>query len=83
MAKKDKEQLPDIPETMEDYILEQLKKTVILNSGKTLRDPHDGHELTAEEAIAHNMINAAMKGDVKAATYIQNLQMRAKIMKKK
>ena len=31
MAKKDKDQLPDIPETMEDYMLQQLKKTVILN----------------------------------------------------
>ena len=81
--KKDKEQLPDVPETMEDYMLQQLKKTVILKDGNTLKDPHDGHELTAEEAIAHNMINAAMKGDVKAATYIQNLQARAKIMKKK
>ena len=83
MAKNNKEQLPDVPETMEDYMLQQLKKTVILKDGSTLRDPHDGHELTAEEAIAHNMINATMKGDVKAATYIQNLQARAKIMKKK
>ena len=81
MAKNNKEQLPDIPETMEDYMLRQLKKTVILKDGNTLKDPHDGHELTAEEAIAHNMINAAMKGDVKAAQYIQNIQMRAKIMK--
>ncbi len=53
MAKKDKEQLADIPETMEDYMLQQLKKTVILKDGNTLKDPHDGHELTAEEAIAH------------------------------
>ena len=83
MAKNNKEQLPDIPETMEDYMLRQLKKTVILKDGSTLRDPHDGHELTAEDAIAHKMINAAMEGDVKAATYIQNLQARAKIMKKK
>lgn len=81
--RKTEGQLPDIPETMEDYMLRQLKKTVILKDGNTLKDPHDGHELTAEEAIAHNMINAAMKGDVKAATYIQNLQARAKIMKKK
>ena len=59
MAKNNKEQLPDVPETMEDYMLQQLKKTVILKDGSTLRDPHDGHELTAEEAIAHNMINSA------------------------
>jgi hypothetical protein len=31
MAKNNKEQLPDIQETMEDYMLRQLKKTVILN----------------------------------------------------
>ena len=69
--------------TMEEYLLSQLDTPVVLKDGNTLKDPHDGHELTAEEAIAHNMINAAMKGDVKAATYIQNLQARARIMKKK
>ena len=31
MAKNNKDELPDIPETMEDYMLQQLKKTVILN----------------------------------------------------
>ena len=37
MAKNNKEQLPDVPETMEDYMLQQLKKTVILKDGSTLR----------------------------------------------
>ena len=46
MAKKD--ELPDNPQTMEDYVLSQLKQTVILKSGDTLKDVHDGHELTAE-----------------------------------
>lgn len=81
MAKKD--QLPDNPQTMEDYVLSQLKQTVILKSGDTLKDVHDGHELTAEEAIAHNLINNAMKGDVRAAQYIQNIQMRNQLTKKK
>ena len=80
MAKKDIEQ-PQ--QTMEDYVLSQLKQTVILKSGDTLKDVHDGHELTAEEAIAHNLINNAMKGDVRAAQYIQNIQMRAQLQKKK
>ena len=40
MAKNNKEQLPDVPETMEDYMLQQLKKTVILKDGNTLKDPH-------------------------------------------
>ena len=39
--------------------------------------------MTKQEAIATNILNLAMKGDVKAAQYIQNIQMRAKIMKKK
>ena len=34
MAKKD--ELPDNPQTMEDYVLSQLKQTVILKSGDTL-----------------------------------------------
>ena len=81
MAKKD--ELPDNPQTMEDYVLSQLKQTVILKSGDTLKDVHDGHELTAEEAISHNLINNAMKGDVRAAQYIQNIQMRDQLQKKK
>ena len=40
--------------------------------------------MTKQEAIATNILNLAMKGDVKAATYaIENLQARARIMKKK
>ena len=34
MAKNNKDQLPDVPETMEDYMLQQLKKTVILKGRK-------------------------------------------------
>jgi hypothetical protein len=52
MAKNNKEQLPDIPETMEDYMLRQLKKTVILKDGSTLRDPHDGHEQPTRQTQA-------------------------------
>ena len=59
MAKNNKDELPDIPDTMEDYMLRQLKKTVILKDGNTLKDPHDGHELTAEvRAIPTNGIAA-------------------------
>lgn len=42
----------------------------------------DGTPMTKQEAIATNILNLAMKGDVKAAQYIQNIQMRAKVMKK-
>ena len=61
-------------QTMEEYLLAQLDTPVVLK---------DGTMMTKQEAIATNILNLAMKGDVKAATYIQNLQARARIMKKK
>jgi hypothetical protein len=81
MAKK-QETTEQQPQTMEDFLLAQLQEEVILKDGTQLK-AHDGHVMTKQEAIATNLINMAMKGDVKAANYIQNIQMRAKIMKKK
>lgn len=69
-------------QTMEDYLLSQLDKPVITKNGTPLTDPNDGRILTKQEAIATNILNMAMKGDVKAAQYIQNIQMRAKITRK-
>ena len=84
MAKKDKDEMAaqEMPQTMEDYLLSQLEEQVVLKDGSTLKG-QDGHVMTKQEAIATNILNLAMKGDVKAAQYIQNIQMRAKIMKKK
>ena len=80
MAKeKEKEQEQ---QTMEDYLLAQLNEEVILKDGTQLKAA-DGHVMTKQEAIATNLINLAMKGDTKAAQYIQNIQMRAKITNKK
>ena len=78
---KDK-QLPDQPQTMEDYLLAQLNDEVVLKDGTKLT-AQDGHVMTKQEAIAVNLINNAMKGDVKAAQYIQNIQLRAQMKKKK
>ena len=74
---KDNEQ-----QTMEEYLLSQLDTPVLLKDGTMMTKP-DGSPMTKQEAIATNILNLAMKGDVKAAQYIQNIQMRAKIMKKK
>jgi hypothetical protein len=68
--------------TMEEYLLSQLDTPVVLKDGTQMKAA-DGHIMTKQEAIATNILNQAMKGDVKAAQYIQNIQMRAKIMKKK
>ena len=66
---------------MEEYLLSQLDTPVILKDGSTATKA-DGSPMTKQEAIATNILNLAMKGDIRAATYIQNLQARAKIMKK-
>ena len=81
MAKK-QETTQDIPQTMEDYLLAQLNDEVVLKDGTKLTAA-DGHVMTKQEAIATNLINLAMKGDTKAAQYIQNIQMRAQLQKKK
>ena len=55
---KDK-QLPDQPQTMEDYLLSQLEEQVVLKDGSVLKG-QDGHVMTKQEAIATNLINLAM-----------------------
>lgn len=77
---KTKDEQPQ--QTMEDFLLAQLNEEVILKDGTQLKAA-DGHVMTKQEAIATNLINLAMKGDTKAAQYIQNIQMRAKVMNKK
>ena len=61
-------------------MLSQLEEQVVLKDGSTLKG-QDGHVMTKQEAIAVNLINNAMKGDVKAAQYIQNIQLRAQMKK--
>lgn len=73
---------PQEQQTMEDYLLAQLDTPVTLKDGTIATKP-DGTPMTKQEAIAINILNLAMKGDVKAAQYIQNLQARTKLMKKK
>lgn len=82
MAKKQETTEQQQPQTMEDFLLAQLQEEVILKDGTQLK-AHDGHVMTKQEAIATNLINMAMKGDVKAAQYIQNIQLRAQLQKKK
>ncbi len=79
MAKKNIEQSQ---QTMDDFLLAQLQEEVILKDG-TLLKAADGHVMTKQEAIATNLINRAMKGDTKAAQYIQNIQLRAQMNKKR
>lgn len=79
MAKKEEQQAM----TMEEYLVSQLDTRVKLKDGSYLTDPEDGHPLTKQEAIASSILNLAMKGDIKAVQYINGLQLRAQINKKK
>lgn len=60
--------------TMEEYLLSQLDQPVILKSGEVAKNPDTGEPLTKNEAIAINILNLAMKGDLKAAQFVMNLQ---------
>lgn len=68
-------------QTMEEYLLSQLDTPAYLKDGTIATV--DGKKLTKQEAIATNILNRAMKGDVKAAQYINSLQLRAQLTKKK
>lgn len=61
------------PQTMEDYLLAQLNENVLLKDGTTATGS-DGKPLTKQQAIAMNIMNQAMKGDLKAAEFVMRIQ---------
>ena len=65
--------------TMEEYLLAQLDQPVLLKDGSAAVKP-DGSTMTKNEAIATNILNLAMRGDLKAAQFIMGIQ---KIHRKK
>ena len=72
MAKQPTKQPPE-QQTMEDYLLSQLDQPVILKEGGQAMGP-DGKPLTKQQAIAMNLLNQAMKGDIKAAEFVMRIQ---------
>ena len=82
---KTKDEQPQ--QTMEDFLLSQLDMPAIAKnkeSGKMEEvKAADGHVMSKAELIATTILNNAMKGDLKSAQYIQNIQMRAQLNKKK
>ena len=84
---KDKGQM-----TMEEYLLSQLDMPAMAQvrdkDGKPTGEfkpikAEDGHEMTKLELAATAVLNNAMKGDLKSIQYIQQLQMRQQLSKKK
>lgn len=80
MAKKDDKQEPL---TLQEYIIARLEQPVLVKGGSFATDPVDGHQLTATEAIAMKMMQNALNGDIKAAQYIQSIQLRAELNRKR
>ena len=68
-------------ETFEEYLLKQLEAPVILKDGSVAVDAN-GNPLTKEQAIATNLINNAIKGDIKSIQYINLLKQQSKRKKK-
>ena len=70
MAKKEQ---TEQAQTLEDFLLSQLDQPVILKEGGQAMGP-DGKPLTKQQAIAMNLLNQAMKGDIKAAEFVMRIQ---------
>ena len=70
MAKKEE---PEQAQTLEDFLLSQLDQPVILKEGGQAMGP-DVKPLTKQQAIAMNLLNQAMKGDIKAAEFVMRIQ---------
>ena len=78
MAKKEE---PEQAQTLEDFLLSQLDQPVILKEGGQAMGP-DGKPLTKQQAIAMNLLNQAMKGDIKAAEFVMRIQAMNKARRK-
>ena len=79
MAKKDDKQEPM---TLQDHLIARLEMPVPTKGGGTLKDPVDGHEMSATEAIAFKMVEKALSGDSRAATFCMQLQASDRLQKK-
>ena len=60
--------------TLQDHLIARLEMPVAVKGGGTLKDPVDGHEMTATEAIAFKMMEKALSGDVRSAQFIMQLE---------
>ena len=74
-------------QTMEEYLLNQLDMPVMIKDAETgqlkaAANP-DGSVMTKQQAIATNIMNLAMKGDIRACQYIQSLQLKAQLTRRK
>ena len=69
--------------TMTEFLVAQLEQPVLTTQidevtgakvKRTAKDPNDGHELTAKEAIAMKLLQNALNGDTEAIKIIIELK---------
>jgi len=60
--------------SVQEYLINQLDKPVAVKGGGVLKDPIDGHEMTATEAIGMKIMQNALNGDIKSAQFIMQLE---------
>lgn len=68
--------------SLQEHIIARLDMPVAVKGGGTLKDPLDGHEMTATEAIAYRMMEKALAGDTKAAQFIMQLEANSRAMQR-
>lgn len=75
------------PLTLQDHLIARLEMPVAVKtkdgSTGTLKDPVDGHEMTATEAIAYKMMEKALAGDVRSAQFIMQLEQSHRLQNKR
>ena len=72
MAKKEQEQIERL--SVQDYLINALDKPVAVKGGGYLKDPTDGHEMTAMEAMSMKVMQNALNGDLKSIQFIMQLE---------
>ena len=80
-AKKEQEQIETL--SVQDYLLQQLGQPVAVKGGGTLKDPTDGHEMTAKEAMAMKIMQNALNGDIRSAQFIMQLEAQQRLQNKR
>ena len=69
--------------SIQDYLINQLGQPVAVKGGGTLKDPTDGHEMTAKEAMAMKIMQNALNGDLKSVQFVMQLEQSHKLQAKR
>ena len=84
MAKKEKDDKQEpMTLTVQDYLINALDKPVAVKGGGFLKDPTDGHELTAMEAISMKVMQNALNGDLKSVQFIIQIEQAHRLQSKR